>query len=109
MEIRALRMTLSPGQIDEYRRRHDALWPELAAALTEAGIEDYRIFVDAETRCLFALMHLRDDHRVDALAEREVMQRWWRHMADIMATNDDQSPRTALLEEVFHFTPGAGQ
>ncbi|WP_349666392.1 L-rhamnose mutarotase, partial [Halomonas elongata] len=29
MPIRALRMTLHPGQEAEYRRRHAAIWPEL--------------------------------------------------------------------------------
>ena len=30
MLIKALRMTLYLGQTDEYRRRHDAVWPELS-------------------------------------------------------------------------------
>ena len=31
MELHAFRMILNPGQEEEYRRRHDAIWPELAA------------------------------------------------------------------------------
>jgi L-rhamnose mutarotase len=30
------------------------------------------------------------------------MQRWWAHMADIMATNPDGSPVAVPLETVFH-------
>lgn len=41
MEKYAFRMTLNPGAEAEYRRRHDAIWPELVALLKEAGVEDY--------------------------------------------------------------------
>lgn len=37
MELKAFRMNLCPGQQHEYRRRHDALWPELGQALADAG------------------------------------------------------------------------
>jgi len=35
---RAFRMQLRPGNVAEYRRRHDAIWPELAQLLRESGI-----------------------------------------------------------------------
>jgi len=39
---------------------------------------------------------------MDALPKQEVMRRWWAYMADIMATNPDNSPVTAPLRRVFH-------
>lgn len=39
----AFRMTLNPGQAAEYERRHDAIFPELARALKDAGVSDYPI------------------------------------------------------------------
>lgn len=107
MELRAFRMTLSPGQQAEYRRRHDALWPELGQALAEAGVIDYRIFVDSERDALFAVMQLAEGHTVDDLPKLPVMRRWWTHMADIMQTHPDDSPVVVDLEEVFTFGPGA--
>ncbi len=106
MLIKALRMTLYPGQADEYRRRHDALWPELSKALADAGIEEYRIFLDPLSHHLFAIMVVRDDHQVDQLSELPVMQRWWAYMADIMETEHDHSPVSVPLDEVFTFFPG---
>lgn len=106
MLIHAFRMTLYPGQVAEYRRRHDALWPELSEALRDAGIEAYRIFLDPESHHLFAIMWLRDDHRVDTLSDQPVMRRWWDHMADIMDTREDNSPITVPLDDVFSFLPG---
>ncbi|MBT2787172.1 MULTISPECIES: L-rhamnose mutarotase [unclassified Halomonas] len=106
MLIKALRMTLYPGQADEYQRRHEALWPELSDALADAGIEEYRIFLDPRSHHLFAIMVMRDDNQVDQLAELPVMQRWWAYMADIMETENDHSPVSVPLDEVFAFLPG---
>lgn len=102
MEQIAFRMQLNPGQADEYRRRHDAIWPELVALLRDAGIRDYSIFLDDETGMLFAVLRRTPDHRMAALPQSDVMQRWWRMMADIMATQADGSPRQVPLRPVFH-------
>jgi L-rhamnose mutarotase len=98
----AFRMRLNPGQAAEYERRHDAIWPELEALLREAGISDYSIFLDEADGSLFAVLRRADDHGMGELPEREVMRRWWAHMADIMATNPDRSPVAVPLHRVFH-------
>jgi L-rhamnose mutarotase len=87
---------------EEYRRRHDEIWPELAALLRDAGISDYSIYLDPETHALFAVLRRRADHRMDALPADPVMRRWWDHMKDIMATNPDGSPQVTPLEPMFH-------
>lgn len=102
MEKYAFRMKLNPGALDEYRRRHDALWPELEALLRAAGVEDYSIHYDAETHALFGVLWRRADHGMDALPDHPVMQRWWAHMADIMETHPDNRPVAVNLETVFH-------
>ena len=102
MQRHAFKMLLKPGQADEYRRRHDAIWPELKSLLSETGIRNYSIFLDAETNVLFAYLERTDDHRMDDLPHDPVMQRWWAFMKDIMAANPDGSPVTAPLAEVFH-------
>ena len=99
----AFRMRLKPGAAVEYRERHDALWPELGALLREAGISDYSIWLDAETDTLFATLVRAPDHAMESLAEREIMRRWWEHMAPLMETNADLSPVVAPLERVFRF------
>ena len=100
-ETVAFRMRLHAGHEDEYQRRHDALWPELADLLRDAGIVEYRIFLDPESRALFAVLTRRVDHTLDALPQHPVMQRWWAMMRDIMDTNEDHSPVQVPLREVF--------
>ncbi len=102
MEKFAFRMQLNPGCREEYIRRHDEIWPELVQLLKEAGVEDYSIHLDPEADALFGVLWRREDHGMDDLPDHPVMQKWWAHMADIMATNPDKSPVSVPLETVFH-------
>ena len=87
----AFRMFLHPGQAQEYRRRHDALWPELHALLQSAGVQDYSIYLDEQHHVLFAVLRRSAEHSMDSLPAHPVMQRWWAHMRDIMQCNADGS------------------
>jgi L-rhamnose mutarotase len=98
----AFKMQLTPGNEAEYKRRHDQVWPELVRELEAAGITDYSIFLDRETGTLFALQHVKDHNSTDELPKKQIMRKWWDHMADLMETNRDNSPVVKPLEEVFH-------
>jgi len=102
MEKFAFKMHLTPGMEAEYRKRHDEIWPELVALLKDAGISDYSIHLDRETGILFGVLWREDGHTMADLPKHPVMQKWWAHMADIMASNDDNSPVVTELETVFH-------
>ena len=102
MEQIGFRMQLNEGQTQEYRRRHDEIWPELVDLLKNAGISDYSIFFHEESNSLFAVLRRSTDHTMDNLPLDPIMQRWWAHMADIMATNNNNEPLVEPLERVFH-------
>nr|CAD6617013.1 L-rhamnose mutarotase [Rhizobium sp. Khangiran2] len=102
MEKHAFKMRLNPGMAQEYKRRHDEIWPELVELLHEAGVSDYSIFLDEENNTLFGVLWRRSDHTMAALPGHPVMQRWWAHMADIMAANEQQEPVSKSLRLVFH-------
>lgn len=102
MEKHGFKMRLNPGCKDEYKKRHDEIWPELVTLLHDAGVSDYSIFLDDETNTLFGVLWRTDDHTMADLPLSPIMQRWWAHMADIMETAPDQSPRVTDLSPVFH-------
>ncbi len=102
MERVAFKMKLHAGCEAEYRKRHDAIWPELVALLKDTGIEEYSIFLDEETNILFGCLRIGDAARLDALPAQPVMQKWWDYMKDIMETNPDHSPVSIPLQEVFY-------
>ncbi len=98
----AFKMKLKPGFEAEYKKRHDEIWPELSRKLTEAGVSDYSIFLDAETLTLFAVQKLSDKNTAAKLPSDPVVRKWWNYMSDIMETNPDKSPVCVPLNEVFH-------
>jgi len=102
MEKYAFKMQLTPGYRDEYKKRHNEIWPELVTLLKDAGVSDYSIHLDEETGILFGVLWRTDNHTMDRLPEHAVMQKWWAHMADIMKTKPDNEPVAVPLTPVFH-------
>ena len=102
MTLVAFTMQLKPGVEAEYERRHDEIWPELSAALTEAGVYDYAIFLEKETGKLFAVQKRTENHSADDLKDQEIVKRWWAYMADLMETHADNAPVSHPLQPVFY-------
>lgn len=98
----AFRMFLNLGQAEEYKRRHDAIWPELSQLLKDTGISDYSIYLDESHHVLFAVLRRTPGHTMDSMPAHPVMQRWWAYMADIMRSNADGSPVVEPLPCMFH-------
>jgi len=95
-------MSVHPGQEAEYEQRHRPIWPELERVLKSHGVRNYSIFLHAETRQLFAYVEIEDEARWAAIAQTPECQRWWAHMAAIMPSHADHSPKSVELREVFH-------
>lgn len=102
MQHIAFKMKLFTGQEDKYMRRHNTIWPELQELLKETGVHDYSIFWDKSSNDLFGVLKLEEGRSMDALPDHPVMKKWWAHMVDIMETNEDQSPVSTPLSEVFY-------
>jgi len=98
----ASKMQLIKGFEDEYKKRHDEIWPELQDLLKETGIREYSIFLDEPTLSLFAVFKIDDPHSLEDLPNIPIMKKWWAYMKDIMETNEDNSPVSYPLTEVFY-------
>ncbi|MBW3628383.1 MAG: L-rhamnose mutarotase [Gemmatimonadetes bacterium] len=99
---KAFRMAVHPGQEAEYERRHNPIWEELATVLRERGVASYSIYLDPADGSLFAYVEVKDEALWESVADTDVCRRWWRHMREVMPANDDDSPRSSPLREVFH-------
>jgi L-rhamnose mutarotase len=99
---KAFLMTLLPGQQEEYERRHGSIWPEMQDVLRRHGVHDYSIFLERTSDRLFAYAEIESEESWRQIAETEVCRRWWAYMKDLMLTNEDDSPTSAPLDEVFH-------
>jgi L-rhamnose mutarotase len=94
-------MKLFKGKEEEYRKRHDEIWPELMSLLKQKGIKNYSIFLDDSSNILFGILEIADPALLDELPSVPLMKKWWSHMKDIMETNPDNSPISTPLKEVF--------
>ena len=95
-------MKLLPGFKEEYRKRHNEIWPELLQLLKDNGIGNYSIFLDEETNTLFAYQEQSGNSSSQDLGINEIVRKWWLYMSDIMETNSDSSPVTKPLEQIFY-------
>lgn len=98
----AFKMKLKNGCEAEYKKRHDAIWPELKDLLKKSGVSNYSIFLDEETNILFAVQDVDGDANSQDMGSHPVIQRWWDYMADLMDVNSDNSPVSISLKQVFY-------
>jgi L-rhamnose mutarotase len=99
---KAFRMSVHHGQEEEYARRHNPIWPELADMLVAHGVHTYSIFLDRQTGDLFAYVEIESEERWNAIAATDVCRRWWRYMSEVMPSQPDGEPVSRPLPEVFH-------
>ncbi len=97
MERVAFRIRLRPGMQDEYKKRHDNLWPEMTEVLNEAGIHNYTIW-NVEND-LFGYYETSDSaYSNSVLANSAVVDRWNRYMEAVIVFDIDS--KTGTLPEM---------
>lgn len=108
-ETVAFQLKLKAGQSEEYKRRHDELWPEMRDLLHEVGVEEYEIWWEPGTNRLFAWMRRRRDNRFSEIRQNAVWKRWQAHMADILEQDGNGVPVRTDLEFMFRLEPAASK
>lgn len=95
-------LEVRPGYEEEYKKRHDEIWPEMLEALKAAGISNYNIFRYGLT--LFGYFETDDLEKTKkSLANSEVDKRWGEWMGPIMKIETDPTTNFAyLLPLQFH-------
>ena len=89
-------LEVRPGYEEEYKRRHDQIWPEMTEALRAAGVRNYNIFRHGLT--LFGYFETDDLGKTRAaLAQSEVNRRWGEHMSPIMRIEVDPATNFPYL------------
>jgi len=104
MERYAWKAKIKDGMKEEYIRRHNAIWPELKELLTEAGIQNYSIWLTGTE--LFGYYECAKGmlHATRTQANSEIVDRWNEYMKDIMVMEmDPDTGAQPKLEQVFMF------
>ncbi|SDE32489.1 L-rhamnose mutarotase [Sporomusa acidovorans] len=103
MERFAWKAIVHEGRIEEYKKRHDEIWPEMKQVLKDAGIGNYSIwnignevfgYFECEKGVAFAEKHQ---------AESQIVAKWNEYMKDVMTmVMDPKTGAQPKMREVFY-------
>ena len=96
-------LSVKPDSLEEYARRHAAVWPDMLRALRDAGWRDYRLFLRPDG-LLVGTVEADDLAAAQAaMAATEVNSRWQAQMAEFFVELPGGSPDTSftVLDQVF--------
>jgi len=107
MQRMGLVIGIKPEKIDEYKRLHAAVWPDVLTQIHDSNIRNFTIFLREPENLLFGYWEYHgSDFQADMalMAQDPKTQEWWAY------TDPCQSPlasraegeRWSMMEQVFH-------
>lgn len=98
-------LKVKADRLDEYRRHHEQVWPEMLDALRAAGWHNYSLFL-RDDGLLFGYFETPESLQAAQarMAEQEVNTRWQEFMAPFFESPNNARPDEMFLElrEIFH-------
>jgi L-rhamnose mutarotase len=104
MERVCFLLKVRQDRLDEYKRRHEAVWSDMLQALRETGWSNYSLFLRPDGLLVGYLESADFDKALRGMSTQEVNSRWQREMAPFFENLDGRRPDEGLLrlEEIFH-------
>ena len=101
---------IKPESIEEYKRLHAAVWPEILSKLREVKVRNYSIYLAEVEKGRFYLFsyfeYVGSDFKADMakMAADPNTQRWWKHTDPLQAPvpTREEGEWWHTIEEVFH-------
>ena len=91
-----------PERLDEYRARHNEVWPEMLAALRAAGWGNYSIFLAGDGLLVGYLETDDYEAALAAMAATDVNKRWQAEMAEFFVAGGSPDKSFLRIAEIFH-------
>ena len=102
MERYAWKAVVKEGCLEEYVRRHQAIWPELVELLKQAGICNYSIWDVGNELFGYYECAKGVDFAAKTQAESPLVDKWNEYMKDVMIMEmDPVTGAQPMLTEVF--------
>ncbi|MBQ3864677.1 MAG: L-rhamnose mutarotase [Clostridia bacterium] len=102
MERYAWKGRIKPGMAEEYKRRHDEIWPEMKQLLKEAGISNYTIWSNGTDVFGYYECEKGIAFAQKVQAESPVVARWNVYMDDVLELDmDPETGAQPLLRQMF--------
>ncbi|MBZ0296566.1 MAG: L-rhamnose mutarotase [Anaerolineae bacterium] len=97
-------LKVRPDKIDEYKKHHEAVWPEMLDALQRTGWHNYSLFM-REDGLLFGYFEAEESFEASlaGMDKEEINARWQAFMEPYFESMTGRADENMLsLEEVFH-------
>jgi len=93
---------VDPSRLDDYRKAHSAVWPELLKALRDAGWRNYSLFL-RDDGLLIGYAEADDLAAAqEKVARSEVNTRWQAAMSQLFQTEGAPDEAWEMIPEVFN-------
>jgi len=91
-------------KLEEYKRRHAQVWPEMLDALRQTGWRNYSLFLQPDGLLIGYLETDNFDESCEGMKKHPVNSRWQAEMSPFFEALNGVGPddRMSPLEEVFH-------
>jgi L-rhamnose mutarotase len=98
---------IAPDKIEEYRRLHAAVWPQVLARIAQSNIRNYTIFLREPENWLFGYWEYHGTNYEADIAEISAdpeTQRWWTVCSPCQIPLPSRAPgeHWAMMVSVFH-------
>ena len=96
---------IQPGRLEEYKRYHAKVWPEILAKITEYNIRNYSIYhKDGLLFAYFEYVGRNFEADMEKMAADPKTQEWWDIMKPMQKPLETRARGEwwAEMEEVFH-------
>ena len=102
MERYAWKARVLEGKLEEYKKRHDEIWPELVEVLKNAGISNYTIWQVGNDLFGYYECEKGVEYAAKVQADSPVVDRWNEYMKDVMVMEmDPETGAQPLMNCVF--------
>ena len=109
MERYAWKALIKDGKLEEYIKRHDAIWQEMKEVLNSAGITNYTIWNVGNELFGYYECQKGIEYAAKVQAESAVVARWNEYMKDVMTMElDPETGAQPKLKKVFSFRTDEG-
>jgi len=97
-------LQVRPDRIEEYKRRHAHVWPEMLQALARHGWHNYSLFLRADGLLIGYFETPSLEAAVAGMATTDVNTRWQSEMSEFFEDLGDATPDQGFLQldEIFH-------
>lgn len=95
-----------PGKLDEYKRLHAAVWPDVQKMIRQCNLRNYSIYCK-DGRLFTYVEYTGEDFEADMarMAADEATQEWWALCVPCLEPADEPGAGAGVwvdMEELFH-------